>query len=401
MTLEVRRDGELLARLRRVDGRLMCEYDERVLDRVPGGTPLLSCSLPVGAVPGDASAWARGLLPEGNHLARLAAAADLAASDTFGLLRRYGRDVAGAFEIVPEDAPPRKPSFDVYSVQGLVDEVAGLDDSSLGIRDDSELSIAGLQDKLLVVRTADGRWARPRFGYPSTHILKRDSRTHPGLVAAECASLRLARHVGLSDFEAWLEVVGDEEVLFVQRFDRRVSDGTVTRLHQEDLLQALGISPDAMQGRAKYQTAGSIGPPSWWHLADLLDTYSPDREGELEKLFRAMVFTLLVGNADAHAKNFALLLEDGFATLAPLYDITPTQLWPRLRRTLAFAIGDKFDPASISFDDLLLEGARWGFDRESARHAADDLIDRMRGAIETIDHEHLRAMVVSNIDRLR
>lgn len=401
MTLEVRRDGELIARLRRVEGRLMCEYDERILDRIPGGTPLLSCSLPVGAVPRDASAWARGLLPEGNHLARLAAAADVAASDTFGLLRRYGRDVAGAFEIVSEDAPPRTPTFDTYSVAGLADEVAGLDDSSLGIHDDSELSIAGLQDKLLVVRTVDGRWARPRYGYPSTHILKRDNRTHPGLVAAECASLRLARDVGLSDFEAWLEVVGNEEVLFVQRFDRRVSDGTVTRLHQEDLLQALGISPDAMQGRAKYQMSGSLGPPSWWHMADLLDTYAPDRELELKKLFRAMVFTLLVGNADAHAKNFALLLEDGFATLAPLYDITPTQLWPRLRRTLAFSIGDKFDPGSISFDDLLLEAARWGFDRESARRAADDLIDRMRGAIETIDHEHLRAMVVSNIDRLR
>ncbi|MEX1043333.1 MAG: HipA domain-containing protein [Acidimicrobiia bacterium] len=398
MTLEVRREGELIARLRKVDGRLMCEYDERILEEVPGGTPLLSCSLPVSAIPRDASAWARGLLPEGNHLARLAAAADVAASDTLGLLRRYGRDVAGAFEITSEDAQPRSPSFEVYSAAGLADEVDGLEDSSLGIREDSELSIAGLQDKLLVVRTDDGRWARPRYGYPSTHILKRDSRTHPGLVAAECASLRLARSVGLSEFDAWLEAVGDEVVLFVERFDRRITDSTVTRLHQEDLLQALGISPDAMRGRAKYQASGSLGPPSWWHMADLLDTYGVDRERELERLFRSMLFTLLVGNADAHAKNLALILEDGFVTLAPLYDIAPTQLWPRLRGTLALSIGDKFDPHSIFPEDLLREAAAWGYNREAAWRAGEDLIGRVKEAI--IDHDALAEMVAGNIDRL-
>lgn len=400
MTLEIRREGELVASLRRVDSRLMCEYDEGTLDREPGGTPLLSCSLPVSAIPRDASAWARGLLPEGNHLARLAAAANVAASDTLGLLRRYGRDVAGAFEIVEADAAPRTPSFDEYSVASLSDEVAGLDDSSLGIRDDSELSIAGLQDKLLVVRTKNGHWARPRYGYPSTHILKRDSRTHPGLVAAECASLRLARAVGLSDFEAWLEDVGGEEVLFVERFDRSITEGKVTRLHQEDLLQALGISPDALKGRAKYQALGSLGPPSWWYMADLLDSYGADRETELERLFRSMLFTFLVGNADAHAKNLALILEGGYARLAPLYDITPTQLWPRLRRTLALSIGDKFDPDSISPEDLLREAASWGYDREAAWRAAEDLIERMRGAIETINHDPLSEMIVGNIGRL-
>jgi len=93
----------------------------------------------------------------------MAANAGLAAADTFGLLARYGRDVAGALVITEEDEPPDATEFgvDFYDSESLAQAVAELDDFPLGAHEDSELSLAGIQDKLLLVRSADGRWGRP------------------------------------------------------------------------------------------------------------------------------------------------------------------------------------------------------------------------------------------------
>jgi len=399
--LEVRRDGELIAQLDTTrSGRLVCVYSDHVVDEFPGGTPLLSCSLPVSTQPQDASGWTRGLLPEGRHLAGVAAAADLAASDTYGLLARYGRDIAGAFEVIEGNAAPRTPTIDAYTEESLATELAAVEENPLGIHDDSELSIAGLQDKLLVVRTADGRWARPRYGYPSSHILKLESGPHTGLLRAEAAGLELGRRVGLVTFDSWLEVIGEQEVLVVERFDRASVDGAVKRLHQEDLLQSLGIQPEGRQGRAKYQELGTAGPPSWWHLADRLDSYAEDRNHQLGELLRVMVFNLVLGNADAHAKNLALILEGGHAALAPLYDVAPTQLWPRLRRTQALTIADKNDPEAITIHDLHTEAARWSVSRAIAEPLVGDVLALIREASQDLDHPEVSALVGSNIDRL-
>jgi serine/threonine-protein kinase HipA len=339
-------------------------------------------------------------LPEGRHLAAVAAAADLPASDTYGLLARYGRDVAGAFEVTEGEAAPRTPALEPYTEDSLAAELAAIDENPLGIHDDSELSIAGLQDKLLVVQTAEGGWARPRYGYPSTHILKLESGPHGGLIREEAAGLELARRVGLVTYETWLEAIGDQEVLVVERFDRSNVDGAVRRLHQEDLLQSLGIQPESREVRAKYQEVGTVGPPSWWHLADRLDIYAEDRSLELTRLLRVMVFSLVLGNADAHAKNLALILEDGHAALAPLYDVVSTQLWPRLRRTQALTIADKNDPESITMDDLYLEAARWSLSSATAAATIDDLIGLMRDASQDLGHADLSALVRNNIENL-
>jgi serine/threonine-protein kinase HipA len=177
-------------------------------------------------------------------------------------------------------------------------------------------------------------------------------------------------------------------------------DGAVRRLHQEDLLQSLGIQPESREGRAKYQEVGTVGPPSWWHLADRLDIYAEDRSLELTRLLRVMVFSLVLGNADAHAKNLALILEDGHAALAPLYDVVSTQLWPRLRRTQALTIADKNDPESITMDDLYLEAARWSLSSATAAATIDDLIGLMRDASQDLGHADLSALVRNNIENL-
>lgn len=400
--LEVRRDGAVLAHLRTERKRLWISYSEEVLDTVPAGTPVLSCSLPVRSTRSDASAWARGLLPEGQHLAQLAAAADVAASDTFGLLARYGRDIAGAFEIIPDSGTDDMsiPSYVMYSAEELDAEIAGLATHPLAIRDDSELSLAGLQDKMVAVRVGS-KWGRPVHGFPSTHILKVDPPDRPGIVDTEAACLRLAGAVDLTDIEVERCRLGDRETLIVSRFDRlELDDGTVRRIHQEDLLQALGVDPSARGGRSKYQEAGTNGPPSWWHAADLIDTYSNDARVQLRQLVRIVAYTTAIANADCHAKNIAFLLVDGKIRLAPLYDTVPTALWPGLRDTAALTVEDISPMSAVTVEHIANEARRWGVPIDDARVAAVDLLEELLDAVHVAELDAVIELVTANARRL-
>ena len=248
--------------------------------------------------------------------------------------------MAGAFEIVdPDGGSVREAGLAPYSSASLIEHVAEVatGEHPLGMRDDSELSLAGVQNKLLMVETKDG-WARPVDGYPSTHLLKTDHAVHRGLVDAEHAGLTFSRQLGLPAAESEAVTLGDVRCI-VKRFDRSQRDGAVDRLHQEDLLQALGLDPTTRSGRIKYQQVGA-GPPSLWHLADCLKRFGS--EEDLIVLLTFVVFNTLIGNGDAHAKNFSLMIQDdGSIRLAPLYDTVPTLLWPSLKDRNALWVADE------------------------------------------------------------
>lgn len=359
---------------------IRCRYTEEGLEAAPLNSPLLSCSLPLAARPRDASAYCRGLLPEGQALQALAAQAGVAANDTFRLLARYGRDVAGALVIDAEESSHARFGVEPYTADGLATAVEELDEYPLGVHDDSELSLAGLQDKLLLVHLEDGGWGRPLGGRPSTHILKADDSRYPGLVAAEADCLALARAVGLTSVESELVELGGRDCLIVSRFDRDASGGTVRRIHQEDLCQALAIDPEGARGRAKYEDGGG---PSLRQLAHLLDTYAAEPRAELDRLVATIVFTVLIGNADAHGKNLALLHPDAeTVSLAPLYDTVPTALWPNLRKRAAMAIGGQVELGQVSLADIGREARAWPHPEERAREVASKTIEAMKAALE-------------------
>ncbi|HEX5983259.1 MAG TPA: HipA N-terminal domain-containing protein, partial [Solirubrobacterales bacterium] len=217
-------DGLRVARLERAGDGIRCRYTEEGLALGPLNSPLLSCSLPLDPRPLDALPFCAGLLPEGQALQTLAEQAGLPAGDAFGLLARYGRDVAGALVIVPGDEEPDPGQFgaEPYDAETLAGAVADLDDFPLGAHDDSELSLAGIQDKLLLVRLADGSWGRPTGGRPSTHILKRDDLRFPGLIEAEAHCLILARAAGLTATDVELTELASHPCLIVSRYDREV-----------------------------------------------------------------------------------------------------------------------------------------------------------------------------------
>lgn len=359
---------------------IRCRYTEKALARWPRNSPLLSCSLPLGAKPLDALAFCKGLLPEGQALQSMAAAAGVAVNATMELLARYGRDVAGALVICEDEPAERRFGAEPYDEETLAAAVDAVEEFPLGVHDDSELSLAGLQDKLLLVKLEDGSWGRPLAGRPSTHILKVDDPRHPGLVEAEALCLELARAAGLTTIEPELVTVAGRSCLIVPRFDREESgEGKVRRLHQEDLCQALGIDPDDRRGRAKYEAGGG---PSLREVAGILDIYTADPRAQLDRLVATTTFTVLIGNADAHGKNLALLHPTPeTVALAPLYDTVPTALWPNLRTDAAMAIGGQVALADVTLEDIVREARAWSHPPDRAHVTATATAEALLAAI--------------------
>lgn len=344
MSLLVLWDTEI-GRLERTDERSR-EYAFRYtrLDARP-----ISLSLPVREEPfspADSRPFFEALLPEGALREQIAQELRLAPSDGYGLLERLGRDCAGALQIVPVDAPPVAPAIRWLDARQLDELVEQLPRHPLGIRAGDRrlrLSLAGVQRKAVLARDDAGRFGEPLDGMPSTHILKPDPLDPelPGLAVNECYCMRLADRCGMLAAPVDLIEAAERPCLVVERFDRDRSTWPPTRVHQEDLCQALGLTPDVKYQHVDWQL------PSYRALADLLDRHSP-RPG-VDRLFaaRAAVFHFLVGNADAHAKNVSLLHGPEGVRLAPLYDVVATAAYPHLGTDLALAIGEELDPARI------------------------------------------------------
>jgi serine/threonine-protein kinase HipA len=286
------------------------------------------------------------LLPEGIVREQIAAQLKLAATDSYSLLAALGRDCAGALQIMEARRISDTPSARWLDSGQLDALVAELPSHPLGIDAGDErlrLSLAGVQRKAVLVRDDTGRFGQPLHGLPSTHILKPDLATgdYPAIAVNEYFCMRLARDVGLPVANVELATIAARPCLVVERFDRDSGSAPVRRLHQEDLCQALGITPDF-----KYQLP-DWRLPSYEALGDLLDEHGIRPGADRLAAAEGAVFHFLVGNADAHAKNISLLHDADGVRLAPLYDIVSTEAYPRLNRQLALGIGDEFNPDDI------------------------------------------------------
>jgi serine/threonine-protein kinase HipA len=316
-----------------------------------------------------------GLLPEGES--RLAVAKDFnaLASDSYALIRAVGRDCAGAVVIQPADEPPPPPAstltaerLDESQIEGLV---ANLRTAPLGVDARVRISLGGVQEKLLLTRMPDGAWGRPVDGTPTTHILKPEVPRFPRTVENEAMCMRIARHIGLPVAAVETTVIGTRTLLVVERYDRNVrKDGTVERIHQEDFCQATATLLDK-----KYQDRGG---PSLRRIAGLLQAAASP--GSLEALLKAVTMNVIIGNGDAHAKNFSLLHEpSGALTLAPLYDLLCTLRYGDDR--LAMYIDDVQKMDRVTSERIISEAVAWGLSKNRAAQIVNDLLHKVPGAI--------------------
>lgn len=308
-------------------------------DHVRAGAPALSVTMPLREEPWTGAVarnWFCNLLPEGAVRHAIVQRMRIPHDDDFALLAAIGGECAGAVSLrVPdaEQATADDGDTDLEAVLFLQGDVGGEGSWALA-GTPMRLSLAGAQDKLAVVAEADGRLRLPHRGEPSTHVLKPDSRRFRGLRDAEALGLALARAVGLDAAAGRLVDVLGRPALLIERYDRfRTPDGTLHRLHQEDFCQALGY-PDGL----KYEAAGGPGVAACSALVRRLALGPAAVQGLLDWV----VFNVLIGNADAHAKNLSLLCDrEGRRWLAPLYDLVPTIYLPEslVDRTPAMRIG--------------------------------------------------------------
>ena len=396
--------GQIAVVERERKGRLRLSYTDDALASYEGGTPLLSLALPLtrDRYPnGVTRAFLDGLLPEGEPRRAIAADLDLPASDVFGLLAALGKDCAGALVIQPRDDPspplPTTRTAEPLSEDDLAELVANLRSAPLGVGRTVRLSLAGVQEKLLLARMPDGKWGQPVDGTPSTHILKPEIERFAHTVENEAFCMRVAKHLGLTVANVEIMLVDGRPVLVVERYDRIVDpDGTVHRVHQEDFCQALGLPPDK-----KYEQ--DAGPTLAGVARILQDVAEPSAS---EALLRALTLNVALGNCDAHGKNFSLLhAESGALRLAPLYDLLSTTLYP-LDNKLAMYVDSVQKADCVTADRIVIEATRWGMRRGRVEEIVADSLDRLPAAVSAAADEvngvppGLLELVVQRVDQL-
>lgn len=342
--LEVWFFADRVGTLALVDGRLTFCYAPGWLEQ--SDAVALSASLPLQAEPFDdrkTRPFFAGLLPEGQMRRLIAQQFQVSGQNDFALLEHIGGECAGAVTFLePGQALPVPTRND--DVQWLSDQdvVAILDEllrrPMLAGKDGLRLSLAGAQDKLPVV--FDGaRIGLPLKGTPSSHILKPAIHAVEGSVINERFCMALAQAMQLRSAKSKVHYVLNRSFLLVERYDRVVdAQGQRQRLHQEDFCQVLGVVPEM-----KYQNEGG---PDLAQCFKLVRRATRPSAPQVLRLLDCVIFNALIGNHDAHAKNFSLLYlgeKSGKApVLAPFYDTLSTAVYPTLTPKMAMKIGSKY-----------------------------------------------------------
>lgn len=341
------------------DGALRFSYAADYLAnpvRVP-----ISLSLPLQEEAfGDviARAFFRNLLPENDQLNQVIEREGLDQGDVVGVLFHLGADLSGAISCLPPGHPPTKVPGDLASdylalsqpeIEEIVRRLGESRPLPNELRDPSP--VAGIQRKVALCETPEG-FAIPKsgIGAPTTHILKVPDTSFPREAFYEARCAALAREVGLDAAPSRSAWIAGFETLIATRFDRLIDTSKVSRIHQEDFAQALGLPP-----RLKYERDGR-SPRAF--DASAIATVLRATVIPAEAIFnflRITFFNLAVGNTDNHAKNHALLYDRGAVPrLAPLYDLSPIRISREHNHLFSFLIGkaDRFE--ALTSEDLAI-----------------------------------------------
>ena len=332
--------GAHIGTLSQIDGRLNFSYLSDWLN-TSNSIPL-SQSLPLQAKAfGDRATrpFFAGLLPEGDKRKLIAQALHVSRQNDFALLDGIGGECAGAVTLLePGQMPQAHDKNDLVRWLDEVELLRLLDEMPkrpmLAGEEGLRLSLAGAQDKLPVVAEGN-RIGLPLFNSPSSHILKPAIADVEGSVFNEGFCLALANALKLDTVKAEIRRISDRYYLLVGRYDRQVTaDGRLIRLHQEDFCQALAVAPEY-----KYQNEGG---PDLSQAFELLRRATRPSAPQILKLLDFAIFNAMVGNHDAHGKNFSLLYTPQGIVLAPFYDVLATAVYPNLTDKMAMKIGSKY-----------------------------------------------------------
>ena len=289
------------------------------------------------------------LIPEGKGLEDITAFAHISKNNIFAIVKAIGYDTSGALMF---GDGLKKDAFIFREIKDdeLADRIEKIEEKSIVIWDKKErLSLAGVQEKLPVI-IKDGKIGLGDGKLCSTHILKFQTKKHSNIVLNEYFCMRLAKKIGLNVADVELRYFGKYPTLLVKRFDRVYKENEgVERIHVIDGCQALDMSSSY-----KYERNFGSG-------RDVKDI----REGvSFSKLFASAkqcrvpakakmqmlqwaIFNLIIGNSDAHGKNFSFFIREDGMEPTPFYDLLSIIIHKEVEHDMAMAYGDEFNPNEI------------------------------------------------------
>lgn len=251
------------------------------------------------------------LLPEGHLRTYLAKDAGIHEEREFPLLAAFGSDLPGAVVIKP------------IGVDSVLENNLAKEQNHFDKERDASLkfSLAGVQLKFSAIMEASGGLTIPVNGIGGSWIVKFPSMRFPSVPENEFVMLNLARRVGIQVPEVRLVSIKDiqglpkdvgnmkENALAIKRFDRA---GGNRRIHMEDFAQVFGLFPEDKYRKQSYANIASV---LWAETGDV----------STHEFIRRLVFSVMIGNADMHLKNWSLLYPDGRKpVLSPAYDLVST-----------------------------------------------------------------------------
>lgn len=360
--LEVFKDGRHLGQFRRGAS----EPVSFAYDRDYEGPPI-SLSLPLdgGATRNAAERFLDNLLPDNVRVRGRWARQLGTTEEPFELLAHMGEDLAGALVLNPEGQAPDSGSAGavIATDDQIADRIASIiHDPDAWLAADqvgsTRLSLAGAQGKFTLARIGDD-WFWPSAAVPSTHILKPAMQRLQQVPEAEAGALTLAIELGLDAPVANAVKVRGQSTFIVERFDRDTAQSVARRIHTEDFAQAVGRSPDQKYGMTPEQIIEVLGR----HAA----------ESEKYRFIRLLAFNVYLGNADAHAKNYSVFLDDEIR-LTPLYDAVPTLVWPTLTDDrLAMKVGGALRSSEVQFAHWRKLANRTDLDEDTVVGIAEEI----------------------------
>lgn len=355
---DVYKAARLAATLTRTPEGVEFRYRPEWLD---AAGPTLASTLPLRADPvlragGALPAYFTGLLPEGRRLGALRRAVKTSADDELSLLLAVGQDTVGDVQVVPAGTPvgqvPAEVIVDHLERTRFAEVLAGL-----GIVA-QRVGLPGVQDK-----TSAAMINLPVARAGERYVLKLDPVEFPHLVANEAFFLDAARSCGLTVSPS--EVVHNAEGvpgLLIRRFDRVTVDGRVVSLGVEDGMQVCNR------------------PPADKYLLDVAEVFAAlaavcdARVLAVRELLRQLAFAYLIGNGDAHAKNFAVRREpDGEWRVSPVFDVPSS--YPYGDTTMALPILGKSGP-DFGAADFVALGAHLGVPERAVRRSLAALVEK-------------------------
>ncbi len=342
-TLTVRLNKNFVGYLEQdLQGKFVFTYDKD--NKIP-----LSLSLPLREEPyldKECRGFFEGLLPEGEQIRLyIGKKYGINPKNEFSLLKAIGYDCAGAVSFSDYEENPKNIKNDFIKIEGKKFTDKALEDyiSDLPLKplltnsDGLRLSLAGAQDKMAVV-LIDNVVSLPDKDVPTTHILKPEMKDIESSVENEYICLNVAKEIGLNVCNCEIRTTGNIKYLLLERYDRELKGNQVKRIHQEDFCQAKNIT-----STFKYEREGGINIKDCYEI--IRHTKTPALN--IIELTNRIIFNYLIGNADAHGKNFSLLYTDTGIQFAPAYDILCTAIYPDLTSNMAMKIGGHYEPDKI------------------------------------------------------